>query len=637
MPSSYEYKPLSSPTTQIRLLELLPGRGTIQCRLKVVDLQEAEGTYEPISYCWKSHTSKHWGAWTYKYKKKQRMFRIRIDGAGLYITESLRDALKQMRLKTKVRLLWADAICINQANNDEKNHQVAMMGEIYESGKHTLAWIGNADCWTGRAFRHLQAEPSVDLEASDSTEIFEDPVPQLSDSKSKSRATNHHSKSRGGIRKRCHDRLSYIAYSSLLSRPYFSRGWIYQELVLSDDIVFMCGDHETTWCELYEGHRRGGVIYRSWAQLIDGTIADLLYDRELYDLDAILSRLSHTKTSDPRDKIYSALGLDEHHTDGESMRIDYSKDVDEVFLEATKMLLSRSPSLNLLSMSNCTKRSEGKHVPSWVWSPDSGSTEFHLSWAGSDRKTPFNASKGWHPQPQFRNRMLGLRGYVFDNVEEVGRYLPEHKQLFFTQEFVLEAFRCYCSWIEVSRMYEQGISEAETKRSMRDFRCTLTPLAEANDSPGLWYSNWHDAEEEEDFQLFHGEITRRFSRFLSPGTSDASFRKALASWSAEWWWSLRLTWLSFLHSSPAFLRFVYNGAFEFVFNRCFVRTEDGDYGLCPPDTKPNDRLVLLQGANVPIVLRPSGKNWILVGECYIYGVMYGELWDQDRCEMLWIE
>lgn len=77
--------------------------------------------------------------------------------------------------------------------------------------------------------------------------------------------------------------------------------------------------------------------------------------------------------------------------------------------------------------------------------------------------------------------------------------------------------------------------------------------------------------------------------------------------------------------------------FEAIFDRCFVRTESGIYVLCPADTMPNDRIVLLQGGNVLMALRPYGENWMLVGECFVYGAMYGDFWDQDRCELLWIE
>jgi Heterokaryon incompatibility protein (HET) len=40
------------------------------------------------------------------------------------------------------RLLWIDAICINQEDVDERNHQVQMMFDIYQQAQVVRAWIG---------------------------------------------------------------------------------------------------------------------------------------------------------------------------------------------------------------------------------------------------------------------------------------------------------------------------------------------------------------------------------------------------------------------------------------------------------------------------------------------------------------
>lgn len=47
-----KYKPLKGPLTEIRMLELAPGRGRLQGRLRTHDLKEAEGTYVTLSHCW---------------------------------------------------------------------------------------------------------------------------------------------------------------------------------------------------------------------------------------------------------------------------------------------------------------------------------------------------------------------------------------------------------------------------------------------------------------------------------------------------------------------------------------------------------------------------------------------------------
>lgn len=71
---------------------------------------------------------------TYK-KKKQETFLILVDGADFYIIESLYGAPRQMRLWHTTRVLWANVICINQAEDAEKSAQVAMVAHIYCMGR----------------------------------------------------------------------------------------------------------------------------------------------------------------------------------------------------------------------------------------------------------------------------------------------------------------------------------------------------------------------------------------------------------------------------------------------------------------------------------------------------------------------
>ncbi|KAG6356277.1 hypothetical protein INS49_015664 [Diaporthe citri] len=362
MTSSYQYQSLSSPTTEIRLLDLLPGRGTIECRLRITDLALAKDTYEPISYCWKSYSRKGWPICTYREKKEVKNYiLVRVDGFGFHITKSLAAALRQMRLTSEVRVLWADAICINQADDVEKSAQVAMMGTIFQSGKQTLAWLGDADCWTGRAFRALKIHLGQIPEHSNSTGLYQDSGDESQYRLGDPGAELLHSGYLRRARELCQDILSFLSFRSILQRPYFERAWIVQEIVLSENVLVMCGKHRITGDELYNGllgykHRRA---IPNRAALIGNSIEDLWDNLGRYCLDEIINKLLHTKASDPRDKLYSALGLHQNCPECGLMVVDYSKDVDEVFLEATKLLLSRSPFLNLLSMSYCTSRPDG--------------------------------------------------------------------------------------------------------------------------------------------------------------------------------------------------------------------------------------------------------------------------------------
>jgi hypothetical protein len=74
---------------------------------------------------------------------------ILLDGQPFYITENLKDALIMIQHGSKKeRVLWIDAICINQNDSLERNAQVRQMRHIYSSARRVLVWLGDDD-WRG--------------------------------------------------------------------------------------------------------------------------------------------------------------------------------------------------------------------------------------------------------------------------------------------------------------------------------------------------------------------------------------------------------------------------------------------------------------------------------------------------------
>ncbi|RSL58747.1 hypothetical protein CEP54_007648 [Fusarium duplospermum] len=57
-------------------------------------------------------------------------------------------------------------------------------------------------------------------------------------------------------------------------------------------------------------------------------------------------------------------------------------------------------------------------------------------------------------------------------------------------------------------------------------------------------------------------------------------------------------------------------------------TEKGWMGLGPRFVQPGDIVAVLFGADIPYILRPVEDHYILVGECYVHGIMDGELMDE---------
>jgi hypothetical protein len=55
-----------------------------------------------------------------------------------------------------------------------------------------------------------------------------------------------------------------------------------------------------------------------------------------------------------------------------------------------------------------------------------------------------------------------------------------------------------------------------------------------------------------------------------------------------------------------------------------ITTDKGYFGLAPFSAEPGDKVCILYGGAVPFLLRPRGENYLLVGECYVHGIMHGE-------------
>jgi hypothetical protein len=131
----YSYRDLLPGSDSIRLLRLLPsrdGNAVIQCQLFDCSLQES-GTqghpYDALSYVW---------------GKPDKTQFIRVDEEDLPVTLNLHKALTRLRHPYIERIIWVDAICINQENNDEKEKQIKFMAKIYSQAGRVLVWLGDA-------------------------------------------------------------------------------------------------------------------------------------------------------------------------------------------------------------------------------------------------------------------------------------------------------------------------------------------------------------------------------------------------------------------------------------------------------------------------------------------------------------
>jgi hypothetical protein len=125
--SQYVYAPLIS-TNSVRYVKLLPGAGNIECEIFEASTDEYI-SYTALSYAWGSASNPR---------------TIRCSGTrDLTVWSNLYQALWHIRHPTESRILWIDAICINQNDVSERNQQVAQMTKVYTQAEKLLIWLGS--------------------------------------------------------------------------------------------------------------------------------------------------------------------------------------------------------------------------------------------------------------------------------------------------------------------------------------------------------------------------------------------------------------------------------------------------------------------------------------------------------------
>jgi hypothetical protein len=181
------YRPLDGEKAEIRLLRVSPGEndGEISCNLLTASLNDGP-VYSAISYCWGD---------------PKDSVPIRLNRSTVQITRSLHGALRRLRQPSNAVTLWADALCINQNDHEERSRQVQVM-HIYRKADRVEIWLGEADRLTELAWNTmLQYDPldgDPDIPALDPSSKVD--LPQL-----------------------------LISLKSVLDREWFERAWVIQE------------------------------------------------------------------------------------------------------------------------------------------------------------------------------------------------------------------------------------------------------------------------------------------------------------------------------------------------------------------------------------------------------------------------
>ncbi|KAI1376403.1 heterokaryon incompatibility protein-domain-containing protein [Hypoxylon crocopeplum] len=590
---------------EIRLLDLLPGRGRIQCNLRHVPISP-DNHFEALSYCWGTHT---------------RMVKILVNDGDFFVTRNLHAALKRLRDKKSVRTLWIDAICIDQNNIPEKNVQVSLMRNIYGACQRVVIWLGEQDSLTKSAFQGLEFMASKYDAKEEPFAYSEWKRIKRGDSWGFSWLTPRQVIERAE---------SIRAFPSIFERPWFRRVWIIQELVVSSNPVVICGSYQIPWAKL----EKARAISQGFFDL-DGQFDNLCTYRQIwrnpqYNLfNYVLWGLKKNAT-DPRDKIYAFLGLVPNESMQIPVQVDYSLDAVRVFTNMTMRYLLTFPDIGILGCCRGVKPCG----PSWVLNSEYDESvdplpENTLSWYDTF-KAGGDAIAGQRVFSE-DDELLGLQGHELDSIADVS---PEPTPHPVKREGNTTMMRLWFEWTEKSnffRLYLHGRQACKLDDG-KLYEHTNQPIREAFCHTILVsYQGWGGTS-----GLDPSALRKLFEDFDSLVVKAIRFANTPGS--LKFFLNYAQTFYGMsIDTDGHYLFDSFYTMTETTRKRRFIVTEKGYIGLAPWKTQVGDKVVLLQGHKTPVVARPVDGRWKLLGDCYIHGVMEGEAFDQEKCELIWFE
>ncbi|KAF1981028.1 hypothetical protein K402DRAFT_307372, partial [Aulographum hederae CBS 113979] len=141
------YFPLDSDRQEIRLLEIQSGQldDPLVCSLVYASISDPDNVpYSTLSYCW--GIRKEVATMALSIAMRSPLLQGPTQLLQIQVQANLHNALRYLRHERGgPRVVWADAVCINQQGIEERNQQVAMMRDIYVCAKDVRIWLGEGD------------------------------------------------------------------------------------------------------------------------------------------------------------------------------------------------------------------------------------------------------------------------------------------------------------------------------------------------------------------------------------------------------------------------------------------------------------------------------------------------------------
>ncbi|GCB18024.1 heterokaryon incompatibility protein 6, OR allele [Aspergillus awamori] len=637
------YHKLDPTVKQIRLVTIKPGGWTddIQCTLRHTSLAKS-GPYETLSYVWGDFTNTK---------------DIIVNGMTFNATVNLESALRHLRRDTP-RTIWIDAICINQLDLEERASQVGFMRDIYQGSTLTIIWLGDGD---------ERVESLFDLARKFHDESYTGSLAQENVVRLREFIHNED---------RSHS-LEFLA-TDILRRPWWTRAWVLQEAVVSAELLVKCGNHEIAWESLwwltiteYKGTHLRFPVRVSAGELEKLLNIQIMRDATKRGHEISLTQLvawnRRQQSTDPRDKIFSLLGLVRGFPEY-PIYPDYS--ANNTLLVVCLCLVEQSIRNGSLDVISLSQGSEKPQWPSWVPDWDVYSSERSKTanplvclYAGGEQleardlsssfASDYDASRSLSPRFRFHLNppALSVVGTSVDTIDCLAAtYQPEkHEQW--------ASSRCD-PWVTLLMSYFEGASHISELSSWRyaahKFRYSVpmkgfgsNMYTEMKAYVSMAIKVMKKARELRDGcdYVGGGSLADAYFRTLMADTIAIGYRKSDPL--EPLYLDELVKGVSASHYKISeeddtgdvlgehFLEMycTYASIFDSTITRAtsyrrLMVSSKGYIGLVPPGTQEGDLICVLYGCSVPVILRKQGDNYIFVGESYVHGIMDGEAIEQ---------
>lgn len=633
------YRPLEADRGEIRILELLPGSfdSDIRSQLMYTTLKGPDSIpYEALSYVW---------------GKPEFTEPLEFEGHQVLVTKNLATALRHLRPDAgeNPRRIWVDAICINQNDVAERNHQVTIMKDIYSHCTADLAWLGPDSS--------SPDEPSEQVENLAlgfqllKKLIAKDNVTLLS---MRNEANNYEDSDE-------EKDVFVLTYKEqqpldavLLRASLWSRVWVMQELALAPRVVLVAGFDTFDWEDIsgfLSDTIYADAFHLTWShgmlrpatqytfervQIVQqqrNLVRDCREGKAVSTLIDVLGRFKFADATDPRDKIYGLLGL---VTEKHGVKVDYNRPWHLMFADLCAYFIESSKSLDIICQNPWTTvplTPRDTELPTWVasfTSKDLSGLHDGFSALLFAQRGIFQAGTQTCQVPcqtlddgttlAAEAIILGPLGKVLQEDYETDDNNRSWFQIQSSEYFA----RVPRQWMEL--YFGQHLLSASPDPPV-NYYPTSEPAFEA-----FWRTLVMDCKSFPIERLSQDEID----------SDDKIFRKLLAftveeinmghvdEWQNEYeedkkhLYKERRDKLSELQKSLICRRMWVRNFVHWT----FTVSENGLYCMLKKGTKSGDTLAVLDGGKVPVVLRAvddgDSRRFQFIGTAYVHGFMNGE-------------